>query len=599
MAKETTLVHVTHETVSKVGGIGAVLRGLFTCKSYLDAVGRSILVGPLFTTAGPVSHRLGENSEVLYSSPDGFSNTGYGPAFRKIQNYYNAGIVYGRVTFVDKRTGIKSSPEVVLIDVTRIDKKPINEFKKQLYEEFGVASDLHEHLWEYEQYVRLAPPALAVLKAIGIDKDSTTVIAHEFMGMPTALAAILDTSSDFKTAFYAHEVATMRHIVENHPGHDTTFYNAIRQACENGLYVDDVFGDQSSYFKHTLVEAARFCDSIYAVGDHVIEELGFLGSEFKTADIDAVYNGIPAYEIAVNDRLKSKRKLQQYCENILGYRPDYVFTHVTRLVTSKGLWRDLRVLEHLDREFRKQDKDGVLFLLSTEVSRRRSSDMYNAESAYHWPVAHREGWPDLSGGEAIFYTAVQEFNAKSGNIKVTFINQFGFDRKSCGRRMPEDMEFMDIRKGSDVEFGMSIYEPFGIAQLEPLSFGGICVISSVCGCAGFVRDVSGEQDPAAVKNIIVADYTNIEDRSFPEIEDLLLIDRAVRDRIEAGESEKVAMQILARLPKDEAEIENMIQTGYALAKNMSWDVVVRNYLLPSRQRTHDRHSQTVHTRVSG
>jgi hypothetical protein len=27
--------------------------------------------------------------------------------------------------------------------------------------------------------------------------------------------------------------------------------------------------------------------------------------------------------------------------------------------------------------------------------------------------------------------------------------------------MPADMEFMDIRKGSDVEFGQSIYEPFG------------------------------------------------------------------------------------------------------------------------------------------
>ena len=66
MAEETTLVHVTHETVSKVGGIGAVLRGFFTCKSYLDAVDRSILVGPLFATEGPFSERLGENSELLY-----------------------------------------------------------------------------------------------------------------------------------------------------------------------------------------------------------------------------------------------------------------------------------------------------------------------------------------------------------------------------------------------------------------------------------------------------------------------------------------------------------------------------------------------------
>ena len=45
MADETTVVHVTHEAVEKIGGIGAVLNGFFTCRPYLDKVGRSILVG--------------------------------------------------------------------------------------------------------------------------------------------------------------------------------------------------------------------------------------------------------------------------------------------------------------------------------------------------------------------------------------------------------------------------------------------------------------------------------------------------------------------------------------------------------------------------
>ncbi len=146
--------------------------------------------------------------------------------------------------------------------------------------------------------------------------------------------------------------------------------------------------------------------------------------------------------------------------------------------------------------------------------------------------------------------------------------------------MPEDMEFMDIRKGSDVEFGQSIYEPFGIAQLEPLTFGGICVFSSVCGCAGFLRDTTGAED---VKNAIIADYTNLQANGYAEIEDILQIGRSVRDRIEASESEKVAMQICSRLPKNEAEIQSMIQTGYELAKNMNWDVVVKNYLLSNLQ----------------
>jgi hypothetical protein len=203
------------------------------------------------------------------------------------------------------------------------------------------------------------------------------------------------------------------------------------------------------------------------------------------------------------------------------------------------------------------------------------------ESVYNWPVAHREGAPDLSGGEAAFYATVQEFNAKSKNIKIIFINQFGFSQANCGQRMPNDMEFMDIRRGSDVEFGQSIYEPFGIAQLEPLTFGGICVVSSVCGCAGFVADIAGAE---GTKNLVIADYTRLNGHDTDKIETLLKIDDSVRKQIEQTVSERVAMQVCSRLPKSQIETEDMIKTGFAMAKNMSWDAVVKNYLLPCLQK---------------
>lgn len=583
MGRGPILVHVTHEAAAKVGGIGAVLGGLFTCRSYLEAVERSIVIGPLFTSEGSVLDRLGEGGEVLYSSLDGLVNTGYASAFRKVESFYNVGIVYGRRTFVDNQTQVKSSPEVVLVDVRQADAGAVNEFKKQLFDGFGIRSDLYENLWEYEQYVRLAPAAMAVLKAIGAASNRTVVISHEYMGMPTVLAAKLDPHYEHKTAFYAHEVATMRNIVEHHPGHDTMFYNVIRRAHEEKLYVNDVFGDQSQYFKHPLVEASKHCDVIFAVGRLVADELRFLAPEFETENISVVYNGIPAYRITVEEKLASKQKLQQYCFNLLGYRPDLVFTHVTRLIRSKGLWRDLRVLEHLDEPLCRASKTAVMFLLSTEVATRRSCDIFEMEARYNWPVAHREGWPDLSGGEAAFYTAIQEFNAKSKNVKVIFINQFGFSRRLCGNKMPEDMEFFDIRKGSDVEFGQSIYEPFGIAQLEPLTFGGLCVFSSVCGCNGFVSDAIAGIQPSTndgTKNIIVADYTAVNGR-FPGVGELLQIDRKVRDQIERRVSREVADEILMLLPKSEDEISVMIENGYHIAQNMSWDVVVSKHLLPS------------------
>jgi len=151
--------------------------------------------------------------------------------------------------------------------------------------------------------------------------------------------------------------------------------------------------------------------------------------------------------------------------------------------------------------------------------------------------------------------------------------------------MPDDVEFLDIRKGADVEFGQSIYEPFGIAQLEPLTFGGICVVSTVCGCAGFLRDVTAGQP---VRNVILADYTRLEDRPYEDIEDLVQIEKSVRDRIEAVEAARVAQEIMDRLPKDPAEVEQMIREGYRLARNMSWDVVVRKYLLDDLFQVHDQ-----------
>ncbi len=397
------------------------------------------------------------------------------------------------------------------------------------------------------------------------------------MGMPTALAAILEgPAANFRTIFHAHECATMRRIVEGHPGHDTMFYNVMRSAIAEGHYVEDVFGDQSGYYKHALVKASRFCDNIFAVGDYTLKEMRFLGADFASVEAQLAYNGVPHWMITPDEKMASRTKLRDYCNTLLKFKPDYVFSHVTRLVPSKGLWRDLRVLEHLELLLRQRNETAVLFTLSTEVPGRRIEDIKRMEKDYRWPVAHHEGHPDLSHGESAYYAGVQEFNAQSRNIKVVFINQFGFDQKSCGLRMPADMEFMDIRKGSDAEFGQSIYEPFGIAQVEPISFGGICVFSNICGCAGFVDKVTGGQP---TPNVIVADYTELPERALRP-EQMLNIGLAQRDAIEHEVSRKVAEELIQRLPKTPAEFEQFIRRGYDLAQHMSWDAVARDYILP-------------------
>jgi hypothetical protein len=579
-----TVVHVTHEAVEKIGGIGAVLEGLITSKAYDGAVDRTILVCPLFTKEGAAKARLGIGGEVLYSSVDGIIRNEWAGTFRHVEEQFGVGIVYGRRVYYNPDNGVRVTPEVLLVDLSHISARQVNHFKGQLWEHFHIDSIRYEHCWDYEQWVKLAPPALSALESLGAvpneEDGQCIIVAHEFMGMPTALGAIMSPHRSYRTVFYAHEVATIRKIVEEHPGHDTMFYNALSKAHSESLYLDDVFGSQDHYYKHALVSAARHCDALLAVGDFVVKELKFLAPEFESADVSLCYNGIPFSRADLQQRLHSKAKLQRYCEILLDYRPDYIFTHVSRMTVSKALWRDLSVLEHIERAFRQQDKTAVLYMLTTELPRRRREDVLHMEKWWRWPVAHREVAPDLSGGEATLYAGIQEFNAKARNVKVVFVNQFGFDPQTCGTRMPADMETIDIHRGSDVEFGQSVYEPFGIAMLEPLTFGGICVVSNVCGHVGFVQHVCGEHLP---DNVIVADYTQIDEPELT-LEEAMQIDHIKRHQLEQVVARRVAERVLRVLPRDNTQVQKLIDSGYDAASHMGWENVSREYFLPVIER---------------
>src|SRR5215204_7716911 len=143
-----TVVHVTHEAIQKIGGIGAVLQGLLTSPVYLAKVPRNILVGPFWPSDERGETRLGPQGEVLYSSLDHLYRSPLAARFREIEQTYDVGIVYGRRRFVDKETGAVSVPEILLIDVSRYDAKKIGEFKYELWEKFGIESGKYESIWD-------------------------------------------------------------------------------------------------------------------------------------------------------------------------------------------------------------------------------------------------------------------------------------------------------------------------------------------------------------------------------------------------------------------------------------------------------------------
>ncbi|MBU0637557.1 MAG: hypothetical protein KKB50_01730 [Planctomycetes bacterium] len=578
------VIHVTHEAVYKVGGIGTVLEGLINSRPYREAVGRTVLVCPLFYPENTV--RLGPGGELEYSSRDQVFGGPYVDSFRQIEREFGVHLVYGRRPLEDEPSGRRTACEVLLVDLRGINRERVNELKGLLWEHCGLQSQRFEHIWEFEQYVQVAAPAAAVLEAmqLGNADQPTIVLAHEFMGVPTAHALTFGQPNSYRSLFYAHEVAAVRRIVEQHPGHDVMFYNMLELARRQRLYMDDVFGSQFEYFKHAVVDAARYCDGILAVGHHVVHELEFLGPRFAEADINIAYNGVPVVQITPAERGASRAQLRRYCQTLLGWAPDLIFTHVTRLAMSKALWRDLDVLEALDAELTRRRQSAVLLVLSTEMPRRPVEDIRHMEAAWNWPLAHREGPPDLTAGEARYYRRVQAFNARSRNCAVVYINQFGFSRETCGSRVPAEIEFMDLRRGTDVEFGLSLYEPFGISPLEPLTFGGLCVVSSSCGCAGMLAEAGGRD---GAPSVIVADVIHAGQQPT-SIKQAMQIEHSQRRQAELASARHVAAQILQRLPADAEEEARLMQAGYELAQRMSWDVVAQRYIFPAMRQASAR-----------
>jgi hypothetical protein len=417
------------------------------------------------------------------------------------------------------------------------------------------------------------------------------------MGLPLWLAAEAAQPGAWRSAYVAHEVPTARALVEDDRGHDTRFYNAMRLAQASGLCVDDVFGDQSGFYKHALVKIASRCDRILAVGDFVADELRFLGPEFQARPIEVVYNAIQPHRHTLADTQISKRKLQDCARALTDVAPTFVFSHVARAVISKGLWRDVRVMEALDPLLAARGESAVLFLLASIIPQGRSSaEAQRMAREYGWPAAHREGWPDLHTLESPLWHAAAAFNAEARASRIVFINQFGFSRDRIGDRMPADLGFEDLRRGTDLEFGQSVYEPFGIAQIEPLPSGALCVMSDVCGCIGFARAQLGPASPYAgldldagsfdddrrpFLNLVVADYTSLPASRVAGWREALNLGQAERDAVERIASRDAARRIIQRLPRADQQKQMLLDDGQWMAERLSWDAVARDRLLPA------------------
>lgn len=558
-----------------MGGIGAVLEGLLTTRAYQGAVGRTILVG----TGDIPLRQPPEHIQTVYYQSGGPENGSavLGPAtveaFWEIEALFGVRLLYGRRAVPCPLETRRSSVELLLFDVRSARPEPLNRLKADLWAAYGLASDRFEKDWGFEEWVRVAEPALAAVKAlVGGAGDGAVLISHEFMGLPTILAARLRAPA-LKTVYWAHEVPPVRELIEQDVGERLSFDQALE--ARSGLADYGARLREAGGYKHALVSRAHRSHRIFAVSDRVAKELRLLGPDFEQAPVEIVYNGLPVRPVTLAVRMASRAMLREYVQAVAGFRPDFVFTHVARPVASKAIDRDLAVLEHLDDILAARGQTAVLLVLATDGGRRDIGLVRRMEAEYRWPLNHRDGWPDLVKGERPIGQAAEEYNRWARTTRVILVNQFGLTRETCGDRVPEGFKGQDLRQGSDVEFGQSAYEPFGIAQLETLAFGGISVISDVCGCAQLLARVAGDNLP---RNVLLARYS-VPAGALP-----VPISEGDTRRIEHEVAARLAVELAQRLPIETADFARLLKDGWALAEKMSWQAVCRDYVIPALER---------------
>jgi hypothetical protein len=583
------VIHVVPENMPVQGEIGQFIEGLLGSEVYLKAVKRSVIIGPMASGNDTMMEWIQRDGAILYSSHTDIARHPYGKGLLEVERKYGVSLVYAHQPLRGAKPEEKRFSEILLIDAGKADLLSVNALKAWLYEEFGIESIRYEKNREYETYVKFAPAALAALRAIGVadPSDPGVLIAHDYMGLPTILAAVMDPLGSYKTVFYAHQEATARRIVENYPGHDTMFYTALNCSRMRDYYLSDVFGPQDFFFQNTLINAARYCDSIIAASEQVAGELRFLGPAFQDIDIDVSYYGLPAQTCKLEDKIAAKRKLQDYAQKRLGFTPETIFTHVSHMGLRKGLWRDLRVLEHLDQEYQKQGQHGLLFLLNTVPCSKNLGNADYMGNNWKWPVDFLDRNNQLPDSEAAFYAGVQAFNTQAKNIQVILVDPLGFYNTASGKTLRMEIDVCDIRRGSDVEFGQSIYEPFGRTTLEALANGSLVVCNRICGSLELIEKIAGGKLPDSV---IVADYTerNHPDNAMESLESILAIDQGGRDLVEHAVSGHVARLILERLPRSEDELRSRIAWGLEFAAKINWDSVCQQFFLPALNHAYHR-----------
>ncbi|MBN1945564.1 MAG: hypothetical protein JW797_07795 [Bradymonadales bacterium] len=296
-----------------------------------------------------------------------------------------------------------------------------------------------------------------------------------------------------------------------------------------------------------------------------------------------------------------------------------LWTSVSRTEVSKAPWRlPLLLRSYLDAH---QKARVVLIWLANPAPDLPSAQQVGRwRKDYGWPFHHvsRSAGGDLLPRDEEAYQPIEQFNREyfwqhdDPRGLILFVNQFGWSRSrlgfvqwfcarcdrwldigqvncpSCGGSeghpapdlvagKEDDLfgsSFFTLRTGTHVELGLSTYEPFGIAALEPYFAGSVCVLSDAFGAVETVLSAARSTGVSGPSSLVVAHFIE-RARDLPAGTP---IGAAVRAQVERETSLQCARELHQALSRPHRA---RFDEARRLAPVLSWEHVVKTGFLPN------------------
>ncbi len=483
-------------------------------------------------------------------------------------------------------------------------------------DDFSGAPKTNPYLLEFEFYFFAGRPlwrAAAALIQHEYRARSATLFAHDWLGVPVFFAMKLDEEEGtpgvpwpIQSVYFAHEARIARMLAEGtirdkavylatrcHPdGHDVSFYAYLAklEARDPPLGLEAAFPELKGgegwkpfddIFQHSLNRRASRFDRIVAVGENVRRETELiLRGDPGAPPVHLCPNGIPDSTVGGGDQdqsLEAKTRRQadararilEFAQARFGFEPDVIFTTVSRCELSKAPWRNVAFFRRFLENTAGAGTKALFIWLSRPRPLPSPADV-KRWAEWGWPLEHRpiSAGGDLRPEETFLWEMIRALNESGGSrYRILYVNQYGWARPRLGALDPERTEFADLRLGTDVEIGLSVYEPFGIAPLEPFGSGAVCVVSDACGCALHLEGLQA-------KGLISDDGFVVGRFCRPEVDPASVGLSRLREIEEAVYAEMVP-KVLAKLAKPRSE---RLAAAQAALKHLSWSAATE-YLL--------------------